>query len=140
MKEHKMNTRQESNSYCCFFLFVYFYCFVSLRSEQPAATDIKTAGKDARLTVQGTGLNLCLELLEVVASLPVPEMHASIVPYEGREKEESVWGEYAQQGPNTSRHKDIVRVDSEGVDKCLVACKVLQEIAVWEFPDFNVVR
>ena len=85
MKEY--NTRQEGRPHRCFFLFVYFYCFVSLRSEQPAATDIKTAGKDASLTVQGTGLNLCLELLEVIASLPVPEMHASIVPYMSRGRE-----------------------------------------------------
>ena len=27
---------------------------------------------------------MCLELLEVIASLPVPEMHASIVPYMNR--------------------------------------------------------
>ena len=41
-------------------------------------------------------MHLCLELLEVIASLPVPEVHASTVPYmnggkggregEGREK------------------------------------------------------
>ena len=53
---------------------------------------VKLDIKDARLTVNGARLYLCLELLEVVAASPVPEVHRPVVRYmgagggEGRER------------------------------------------------------
>ena len=52
---------------------------ICLSCEQSAATLVETALEDARLAVQGSRLNRCLDLLKVVASLPVPEIHATIV-------------------------------------------------------------
>ena len=44
---------------------------------------VKLDIKDARLTVNGARLHLCLELLEVVATSPVPKVHGPIVRYMG---------------------------------------------------------
>ena len=44
---------------------------------------VKFDVKDPRLTVNGAGLHLGLELLKVVATSPIPEEHGTIVRYMG---------------------------------------------------------
>ena len=62
---------------------------ICLGCEQSTATLVETALEDARLAVQGSRLNRSLDLLEVVASLPVPEIHATIVTC-GEAKEKGI--------------------------------------------------
>ena len=52
---------------------------IGFSCEQSTATVVETALEDPRLAVQGSRLNRSLNLLKVVASLPVPEIHATIV-------------------------------------------------------------
>ena len=54
---------------------------------------IKLDIKDARLTVNGARLHLCLELLEVVAASPVPKVHGPVVRYMGAGGGEGEGGE-----------------------------------------------
>ena len=60
-----------------------FNGLVSLCRQETSSTVIKLDIKDARLTVNGARLHLCLELLEVVAASPVPKVHGPIVRYMG---------------------------------------------------------
>ena len=61
-------------------LFVNLDCLVGLGSEESATTHIKQTLEDAGLAVQRPWLHRGLVFLEVVASLPVPEVKAPIVP------------------------------------------------------------
>ena len=66
-------------THSCIILFVNLDCLICLSCEQSAATLVETALEDACLAVQRPWLNCGLNLLKVVASFPVPEIHAAIV-------------------------------------------------------------
>lgn len=57
---------------------------VSLASDEARARGIKRRRKDAALGVEGARLDLALRLLEVVTSLPIPEVEIPIVRWGGR--------------------------------------------------------
>lgn len=75
------NTRVHLNSpaYRCLVFFVDFDGFVRLARDQSAAALVKRHGEDSRLTVQRPRLHCGLQALEVVPSLPVPEVHAAVI-------------------------------------------------------------
>ena len=78
---HHQRTKEYNQTHSSFILFVDLDGFVCLRCHQPTPTLIKGGHEDAGLTVQRTRLHCCLDLLEVVASFPVPEMQTPIVAY-----------------------------------------------------------
>ena len=66
-------------THSCLILLIDLDGLVCLCGDQSAATLVKGSHEDAGLTVQGARLDHGVDLLEVVASLPVPEVQAPIV-------------------------------------------------------------
>ena len=71
----------QSFTYGSLILLVDLDSLVGFSGEQSTATLVKTTMEDARLTVQRTWLDHRLDLLKVVARLPVPKVHTAIVTY-----------------------------------------------------------
>lgn len=124
-------------------LFVHFDGLVGLSGDQSAFWVVKHAGEDARLAVQGTGLHGRMDALEVVPGPPVPQVDGSIVGYEGWKQPGLALGPLLRSGftliTDTSWHQDAVGVHGERVDDSVVTRQVLDEIAIWEHPLFDVV-
>ena len=68
-----------NESYGSFVFLVDLDGLVGFSCQQAAAALVKGGHKDPGLTVQGAWLHCRLQLLEVVAGLPVPEVQAAIV-------------------------------------------------------------
>ena len=71
------------------------------------------------LAVQRAWLHRCLESLEVVSSLPVPEVHGAVV---------------------CPTHQHPVAVHCQAVHDGIVSRQVLDEFSFWAFPLLDVVR
>ena len=66
-------------TYRCVIFFVYLDGLICLSCEQATATHVKQTLEYSSLTVQGPRLHCSLQLLEVVASFPVPEHETAII-------------------------------------------------------------
>lgn len=86
---------------------------IRFTGNQPQTRLIKRRGHDTRFCVQRTGLSRCVNRLEAVTRLPIPETHGTVI---------------------AAGEEDVVLVYSERVDNGVVALEVLHEVALGTLP------
>merc|ERR1719186_1400047 len=92
---------------------------VGLAGDETGARLVEAHLEDSRLRVEGSRLYWSLEPLEVVARLPVPEVHGPVV---------------------RTGHQHPVSVHGQAVHDGVVTAEVLYELSLWTLPLLDIVR
>lgn len=75
----KTNHKKISITYSQFIFFVDLYSFISFTSYESWFTVVKCWRKDPSLRVNRARLDSCLKSLKIIAWLPIPQVHCSVV-------------------------------------------------------------